>query len=273
MMSHFLSKEEYLPYAPDYVGQVHVNHVDCEAGTDTKRRLYIRRLEDGDTILAYCHHCGKSGVTSKDKFRSLETIKRLAVHTDSGPPIVALPSDFEPDPRRWVPKARAWVYQYGITEDELKRYGIGYSERLRRVILPVWQDAELLGFQARKIFDDDTMPKYLTYGKKKIIWKNLTISDSVLVLCEDVLSAIKLCRYYSSIALLGTYLHKDYYKYLLSFKTILIYLDNNNSEVQMQAFKLKRDISVFVPDTHIIILNKDPKCLTNEELRNLQEEE
>ena len=125
----------------------------------------------------------------------------------------------------------------------------------------------------RKIFPTDPLPKYVTYyNKKNYVWKDLTSTNSILVLCEDVLSAIKLHRYYGSLALLGTYLHKDSYKYLLDFKRIIIYLDNNNSEVKLKRSQLQRSLEVLVPKTSICTLDRDPKALSNSELEVLQHE-
>lgn len=264
----YLKRDEYAPFAPEE-GQIHINHADCEAGSDTKRRLYIRRLDDGH-ILAHCHHCGKSGSHNENKFRSLATIKKAADSRGSTARTVHLPSDFESDPQRWDAKGRAWVYQYGITDEEIRKYGIGYSAENGRVVLASWEDGKLLGYQMRKVFPTDPLPKYVTHhNKKNFVWKDLTCTNSVLVLCEDVLSAIKLHRYYGSIALLGTHIHKDTYKYLLDFKRVIIYLDNNNAEVKLKRAKIQRSLAVLVPDTTICMLERDPKTLTNKELEAL----
>lgn len=269
-MTYKLNKEEFEEYAPVSPGEVHINHTGCEAGTDTKKRLYIKRLDDGHTVLAYCHHCGKSGAIFKDGFRSLEAIKKITKHTTSSATTYSVPSDYECDTLRWPSKARAWIYQYGITDEEIKRYGIGYSDRNRRVVLPAWEDGELLGYQLRRIHDDDTGPKYTTYwNKKNYVWKDLTSPSDVLVLCEDILSAIKLRRFYNSLAMLTTSLSIENYKYLLPFKTILVFLDNNNAQVKLQAIKLKDKISIYIPDTRIITIEQDPKKLTVSELRKL----
>lgn len=263
----YLKREEFVPFAPDD-GQIHINHINCQAGVDTKKRLYIRRTEDG--IVAYCHHCGLSGIHTSTTYRSLKTIKRPTSHSGSGGTTISLPTDYEVDPRGWPTLARAWVYKYGITDAEIKSYGLGYSETQKRVILPAWEDGNLLGYQARKIFIEDTAPRYLTYwNKKNYVWKDLTSKNNILVICEDVLSAIKLHRFYASIALLNTHLHKDNYKYVFGFSKVLIYLDNNNAEVKMNAVKLKNNLSMYVPDTTIIHIDRDPKLLINKELESL----
>ena len=266
----YLSKEEYLPFASDEIGkQVNVNHLECEAGKDTKKRLYIRRLEDG-TVLAYCHHCCKSGRHSENVYRSIEAIKGTTRHARDSSGTILLPSDYEASTKEWPAKARAWIYRYGITDEEITKYGIGYSQREKRVVLPSWENGELLGYQTRKIFDEDTGPKYTTYhNKKNFVWKDLTTSKDVLVICEDVLSAIKLHRYYASMALLSTHLHKCNYHYVFNFGQVLIYLDNNNPEVKLKALSMKKELEMYGPLVIIISIEKDPKQLANKELENL----
>jgi len=267
----YLAKEEYLPFAPDEYGkQIHINHLDCEAGTDTKKRLYIRRLDDG-SVLAYCHHCCKSGRFSETTFRSLGSLKKTTGHSSSGGTTIHLPLDNETNIGEWPSKARAWVYRYGITDEEIKQYGIGYSPRARRVILPAWEDGELLGYQARKIFQEDPLPKYITYhNKKNYVWKDLTSTNNILVICEDVLSAIKLHRFYASMALLSTYLHKSNYHFVFGYEKVLIYLDNNNPEVKLKALSLKKELEMYLPLVKIISIERDPKELSNSELENIQ---
>ena len=272
-MSHRLSYEEVKILAETFKDlaegeQVHINHEECEAGIDTKRRLYIKRKNDG--LLFYCHHCCKSGSYSEAKFRSLEAIKGNTKHASSSSATLSLPADYEASITSWPTRARAWVYRYGITDEEITKYGIGYSARERRVILPSWEDGVLLGYQTRKIFDEDTGPKYTTYHhKKNFVWKDLTNTNGVLVICEDVLSAIKLRRYYSSMALLSTHLHKCNYHYLFKYEQILIYLDNNNPEVKLKALSMKKELEMYLPSVSIINIERDPKQLSNEELRNL----
>lgn len=49
---------------------VHVNHQDCPAGVDTKRRLYATPTEDGSGVLFYCHHCQGKGIYRIVKYTS-----------------------------------------------------------------------------------------------------------------------------------------------------------------------------------------------------------
>jgi hypothetical protein len=266
----YLNKEDYLPFAPEESDtQININHNNCDAGEDTKRRLYIRRLDDGGTILAHCHHCGKSGYHRESATRSVAAIRRHISYTDGSTTSISLPTDYEVNQREWPARARAWVYKYGITDEEITRAGIGYSAKARRVVLPSWSEGNLLGFQERKIFDDDPLPKYITrYNEKNFVWKDLTGGDT-LVICEDILSAIKLRRFYSSMALLSTHLHKNAIKYCFDMKRILVFLDNNNNTVRLQSLKIKNELELYVPSVDIITIERDPKTLSNKELEHL----
>lgn len=272
-----LRKEDYVNDAPASPGQVHINHIGCPAGTDTRKRLYIRRTDDGCTILAHCHNCGESGFVFETGIRSLSTIKSIAhgshsntSNTSRNPGTLALPRDFEGDPRGWSIQGRSWVYQYGITDAEIKKYGIGYSANSGRVILPAWEDGVLVGYQERRVLPNDTGPKYLTHWKEKgYVWKDLTISKDTVVLCEDILSGIKLARHVSSVALIGTHLNRNHYAKILEYKHIKIFLDNDNADVKMKAVKLKNDLSLYVPNVSIISIEKNPKACTNKELIEL----
>ena len=72
-----LSRSEFVPYAPkDRGGQTHIHH--CKQGHNNDR-LYIRRNED-ESIVAYCHHCGKSGYSFPDNTQ-IRKAKDVHIHT------------------------------------------------------------------------------------------------------------------------------------------------------------------------------------------------
>src|SRR5271165_6572543 len=50
--------------------QIHINHEDCSAGIDVKRRLYIKRVPGG--LISYCHHCSGSGFFRLDDYPKIE---------------------------------------------------------------------------------------------------------------------------------------------------------------------------------------------------------
>ena len=78
-MSTRLEHDEFVPYAPDEPGTVHIHH--CKTGNNNDR-LYITRKDD-DSIVAYCHHCGASGGFNVLGNRVIKASERNK--TDAGP--------------------------------------------------------------------------------------------------------------------------------------------------------------------------------------------
>ena len=58
MSDTWLKKNDFVPYSPTHAGTNQVHH--CKTGVDNDR-LFVTRLEDGLTVVAFCHHCGAKG--------------------------------------------------------------------------------------------------------------------------------------------------------------------------------------------------------------------
>jgi len=64
---------------------VHVNHVDCPAGVDTRRRLYVTRNKaPSDLLVWYCHNCGQGGAFKARMHRSIAYTATETVGNGSG---------------------------------------------------------------------------------------------------------------------------------------------------------------------------------------------
>lgn len=267
----YLSKEEYMPHAPDDVGaKVRVNHdsSDCVGSSES---MVVERKHDG--VYAKCFRCGKWGSNRETKPKHFFSKEESGfVRGGSGSPI-KLPRDSEGDVRQWPSKARLWLSRARVTDEEARRYGINYSHGLGRVVLPVYSDGSMVGYQARKIFPEDTGPKYYTRTNKPSHMVFLTShvgSSDTVVLCEDVLSAIRVGRFLPAGAILGTEV-SDYALALLTDgkKYGIIYLDYDNRIVINKSIKLKHRLELLL-DTVILISNGlDPKSLTDKELKEI----
>lgn len=87
-----------------------------------------------------------------------------------------------------------------------------------------------------------------------------------LIIVEDCISAYKHSTvWYDTLALLGTEFHESYIPYIKRHSKVYICLDRDASD---KALKLAQLLSWFVP-SKAIILTKDPKEYTIEELRGL----
>ena len=173
------------------------------------------------------------------------------------------------------PKMNVWLNQYGITMLERQAHAIGWSESRHRCILPVYMYGELVAFQERRLLDGDDGPKYLTTRKQDvkhpIFETGVNLSGGTLVITEDILSAVKVGRHANTTPIQGTYRPDEQLGYVLRRKPerILIWLDDDNPTVRKQQRRLLRRLGAFVETHRIIGHTRDPKALSDEEIREV----
>lgn len=173
-------------------GKVRMQHCG-----DDKSMIVSR---DGSRLHAYCFRCGLNECDNAGQltFAELEARRKAeAKYKAYKQPI--LPSDFTKD----IPKeGRVWLYKAAVYGPLLDKYNIGWSPRMARVILPIYDRAgKLLGTQARAVMPGQK-PKYLTSMPAPAVF--YTHCTETVVLVEDILSAIRVGVHASCIALLGT---------------------------------------------------------------------
>ena len=121
----------------------------------------------------YCFRC-KDPLFEPHGEHSLATLARrraeLALVQDRE---VKLPRDFTLD----VPTDEAtWLFKAGISSEVARYYGIGWSEYLGRVIVPVYEDGELVAYTAR-----------LRHGRPKYIEKSRDPTGCVFVASSNLI--------------------------------------------------------------------------------------
>ncbi len=267
--------EDFVEYALDSLGsQIHINHENCTAGKDTKKRLYIRRLDNGN-ILAYCHNCSKSGHFVEAFSRTRAASKRSYGSIRESESIsFSLPKDYEGDIGTFPASAKTWLYKYGIRNDQIKQYGIGYSEYHKRVVLPIWRDGELRKYQMRKIFEQDIGPKYITFRKNHEVKEGFVATGKMLpetlVIVEDVLSAIRVAEQFNSLALMSDSISDyDLIWICQHFSKVLIWLDNDNRQVQLSQIRIKNKLDNLVKSVKIIREEKEPKHFSDIDIKRI----
>lgn len=204
-----LKPSEFVDNAPSEVGKlVRINHTDCPAGLDRKKRLYIKRVDD--KIIAYCHNCGCKGIytTTTHKPRNISVLKNLHNKVEHTVTVqdVKFPKDFTTNLMEFSKEALDWLRKY-IDVAAIKAHSIGYSPSMQRVILPVFNDDGVLIFwQGRSLCKEHT-PKYYNMKSVDKPYMHLIADayDDRCVVVEDILSAINLhSNGYNAVALLGT---------------------------------------------------------------------
>jgi len=269
-----IPREHFVHLAPHNIDeQVNVNHNGCSAGLDTKRRLYIKRSRKNgrDIILAYCHHCGCSGVVMERPQKIKRAVRTECVPATSNVRDVSMPYDVTRDEGCWPLLGRRWVRQADLTDEEIKRYGLCYSELYDRIIIPIYNDGQKLsGWIGRRLAGDG--PKYIYKGKAELkYYMVITKPDSSSVcIVEDILSCIRVGRYMNATALCGTTINDKLLVKLSKYSSVLIYLDDDNQDVRSKQRVLKNKLDLLVDSVTIIHSNGiDPKELSDSSLKEL----
>lgn len=266
-----LRTEEFLPYAPDDVGcKVRVNHESSEC-TGGSNAMVVERKDDG--VYAKCFRCGNYGRSIEGKprhFFSKEETKKHGGHSVSS---IAMPRDCQAYGRSWPSQARLWIRQSRVTEEEANRHGISYSPALGRVVMPISNDGEFVGFIARRIFNEDEGPKYYIRAKqpnKMVFMVSNGNHPECVVLCEDVLSAIRIGRHVSSCAILGTEV-SDYAinKLTCGKQNGIVFLDYDNRIVIKKSRVLKNRLELLLSKVSLVNTKTDPKNLDDKELLDI----
>jgi len=265
--------------------QAKQNHDECPAGNDTKRRLYIKR-ESEDVYLFYCHHCNHSGRYrvaggTGNMARLLNkgtTVRHGCPVPESGGDGLGCerPADAEERLAKWPVSARLWLGQYGITQQEVTDYGIYYSDRMGGVCFPVFRHGLLAGVVIRTLLYNHVSlgargarGKYETRRKTPTSGNFIfTAGDSIdcLVICEDIVSAIKVGRYATGLALLGVNDPASVVLMAKDYEKVIIYMDNDNHTVRNKQVDLYNRIALVNPNVTIHRADKDPKECSDEEL-------
>lgn len=227
---------------------------------------------------AYCFRCGPRGFVAHGDF-SIDQLRRrrdeFALLQEAH---VRLPKDFTTT----IPTSEAvWLYRAGINSDIAKHYGFGYSASMRRVVLPVYSDGELVGFTARSTIN--AKPKYIERTKSPAStifaadpatalpatddWPEGSGPD--LVITEDILSAVRVGRLVRRcVALMGTSANEHQLASAEDCTRIVLWLDPDKAGRRAQS-KLHRRLALYGKDVVTLRTDRDPKYYSNREIRRL----
>ncbi len=200
---------------PDH--QIHVNHIDCPAGYDSKRRLYIKRVFGG--AVAYCHHCNESGYW---KFRE-KNIPVLPTIVGGEYPRAGS------DP--WDRKILRTNFHPLSHDPDVMLYAASYD-------LLDYSDVYLFTDRGHLLFyhPEGVLVERVPHPKSVRTYKRDphavplmkgTNGVNCVVLTEDALSALKVLKAgYTSLPLLGTNLSDTYLQHIVEqYPMVLVHLD------------------------------------------------
>lgn len=265
---------------------VRINHTDCEAGEDTRRRLYLTRTHADETqVIAYCHNCQQGGYHSDGHYKSYRDEKHRANIKDKCTlsDTVEEPPGLVPEITAWPTAAQSWAFTKGIYQTDADWYHIKYDPSTDRVYLPRWDHLDrtdddrgaLVGYQLRSLHGY-ARPKYMTAQRKDA--ENFTFIHpkqaecDYVVVVEDLVSAIHIIRATEDEGqganLPGVFVNygtridpRMMYTIAHGYKYAVIWLDNDNQHVDNQAKLMARTIAMYSDKISVARVDEssDPK--------------
>jgi hypothetical protein len=269
--------------------QVNVNHRDCPAGEDTRRRLYIKRPESqAGLVVAFCHNCQEHGVV-RDKVSKYRQFGTYPAPSPQPQVEFAIPANMVEQCSLWPHDATQWRIEKRLSSKQCEDAGIKYDPASHRVFLPmegvmappgVSIAKEMMGFQLRQI--DGRGPKYYTALREQDTIPYTLIGGKparLTVLVEDLASGLALSmaqtRCSEPVEVLVNYGVKCKPEVLNSFSIQrgLVWLDNDGEHIKDAARTIARTWQL-ISGSEVLICEKetDPKLWDHEALTNLLEE-
>lgn len=196
-------------------------------GCSNSAAMSVTNTDSG--YLVFCHKCGETTFLSHnnslaERIQNQKIIKaeRELIQSVS----YALPEDFS---HTIINKGLSWLGKGGVSCDMINAYGIGWSEELQRVILPLKR-----GFIARSVTKGHS-PKYIEKCPDNSVWWSdkarcsmSPIGDTICI-TEDILSAMRVGEFLPACSLCGTSVSTIQLSVLYRIKNIIIWLDDDRA--------------------------------------------
>ena len=244
---------------------------NCGEGTNTKAMIISHSAK---AYSGSCFACSHQPFEMKGKQTLAEIAELKRINNESllerdGEPL-KLPEDYSTS----IPlEGRLWLYSNGITEKLKAQYKIGYSERLKRIILPVYDTKDILTwYQCRAIHKGQT-PKYMQprrckdsvvfQSKQRTVINNL----STVIVVEDMASTIRAGEASNTASLLGTKASTAQINYLSKFDKVITWFDNDKAGKRGSA--AIRQSCGLLTNVANIITEHDPKFYSKQQIQEI----
>ena len=261
--------------------QIHVNHIGCSAGTDTKKRLYIKKVSANGYVY-FCHHCDEKGIAyqsmsdkhydrlSECKIDDIEYLAKGSMPC-AFPEITHFP-------------IISYLRGYDLNDDDVKRMRL--MECGRDLVIPntdcVMNRADMFVGQIR--FFSMGGARYHTYGNKQTNYYPKGMLSGAkepkyLAIVEDSISAYRAIRdgvWCNAISLQGSGSNdvrvNDILR-ILGGCTPVVWLDNDEAG-KKGAMELIKKLDPLLPSKRHKCINvtgeyEEPKLLTVNDLHGI----
>lgn len=247
----------------------------------------MRVSNERNGIRGFCFRCGLSVFESHGE-RSIAALAeaRKAQNSITTAGIsMRLPDDFVTITSPNVPaSARAWLLKSSVGLSIAEHYGIGWSEKLQRVMIPIYSphahysgNENLRIIQGRSI-DPRLKPKYLNlrgHSSQGVLFHplpQLRLPDwtdpcpGSVVILEDVMSAIRVGRISSAVSILGTAMPSEKADTIRQLgKTPVVWLDGDRPGKKASQ-RLITTFELMGLSPRLVVSAKDPKLYTNKQI-------
>jgi hypothetical protein len=162
-----------------------------------------------------------------------------------------------------------WLKKYGMYNEEIREHDIMWSEQEQQLIFPIYNDNFFtIAWQARNFIPN--RKKYHTEGRMDEILHIVGLtkhSNPDIILVEDMVSAIKVSRYYRCMPLFGSGCSRDKLVRLRRYTDhVRFWLDSDKLGT---AMKMAKTCSQLGFRTGVIHTQADPKECSNGEIEAL----
>lgn len=208
-----------------------------------------------DGCLVYRCFSASCGVSGKSQY----CLSREEVTSLITPPTPSFKSSFK-KPLSWLPAtkfadANAKALEWHATSVLPSLY---FDVKLKRIVFPLLDQQGVLVGGAGRGVTATIKPKWWVYGQPEVPYvAHKDYSRAVLV--EDCFSAAACSSVATGIALLGTTLSEHHLPFLEPYDEIIVALDKDATAKAMK-------ISYRIPNSRVVILERDLKYLTKEEI-------
>jgi DNA primase len=250
----------------------------CPFCNHHKPKLEVNFTENKEGINKWaCWTCGKKGKTIYSLFKQLEVaseiISQLKPLVKSGnfiedTPVkvteVKLPDEYKPilgNSDIIAKHALSYLKKRGITEDDIKKYSIGYCDGgpyNKMVIIPSYGEDGKLNYFTGRSFEKEPFIKYKNPDvSRDIVPFGLFINWSLpLILCEGPFDAIAIKR--NAIPLFGKNLQNSLMKKIVSSTVQKIYIALD-SDAMKQTIKFAEELMNEGKEVYLVEMkDKDP---------------
>lgn len=189
----------------------------------------------------YCFSCGRFKI--KSSLERFKTIKSDRVYS-------AITYD-----KIIPPRALKWLLSYGLSTKEVQKFGYSYEKDI--LVLYSCEN-----YWQGRYFGEENKPRYQSNGVKPFI----TFGDNkrILVLVEDIISAIKVSRYFSTSPMLGSVPMLDVNLYK-NFEQVFIWNDNDKIGTSIKSANKLSELLGF--SVKVIQSEQDPKFYNDKHIQ------